>query len=81
MKASTTMNTLPWIDAAKEQPRRNVRVLVHNDSGMVGLGQFTGSDWHTDFSGSHVTHWCPLGLVPRPEPHPQDKSAIANPKS
>jgi hypothetical protein len=42
---------------------------VINDSNEVGLGCLTtGAAWHTDFSGSIITHWCPLEAIPRPAP-------------
>jgi len=61
------LKTLPWRDAKATQPPPNVRVLVNNDSGEIGLGcRTTGADWHTDHCGSIITHWLPLEAIPRP---------------
>jgi hypothetical protein len=65
----SNLQTLPWRDAIATPPAPNVRVLVHNDSGDIGLGCYTtGSAWHTDFCGSIIKHWCPLDAIPRPAP-------------
>ena len=74
------LKTLAWRNATATQPPPNVRVLVLNDSGDIGLGCYTTSNWwHTDFSGSIITHWCPLEAVSRPAP--EKPAPIAPPET
>lgn len=71
---SGQMNSLPW-RTSDDPPPRNLRVLVLNDSNQVGLGVYTGTAWHTDFTGSCITHWCGLESIPRPASPPSTPAA------